>query len=194
MGKNDGLYLYGVAVPLSVADANAIAAHVQDNGSIESKLSTVATGLLRDLAKGGIMIAPEWAERISTAIGTTDAPAIVAVVEKSVDRRGDATVVQWVVDPTQIAFYQQLADSNGVTLAHELKALMDYAYEQGWFGVAAPDAFKILLDAQQYRDLQQMFSKDIVTGQDVMARLNVAFDRAFAPEEGSDLVLDSLKG
>ena len=193
MGKND--VNFGVAVSLSPTEANTIAAHVQGAGSVESKLSTVATGLLRDLAKGGVMIGPEWAERIESAINTTESPAIVEAVEKSAGRCGDALRVEWIPDPTQVNWYQHLADNAGVSLSHQLKNILDHAYEQGWFGMNAPSPFKILLDSQQYRELQQMFSKDNVTGQDVMGRLNVAFERdaPFATEDGSDLVLDSLK-
>ena len=184
---------YGLTVSLSDVEANAITAAQPAGQTASDKMSIVAGGLLRDLARGGAMIPPEYATRIEAAIEATDPAAITAAVEKSASKQGEATTVQWVVDPTHIQFYQSLADNNGVTLESELKTLLDFAYEQGWFGMSAPEVNKILLDAGQYKELQQMFSKDIVTGEDVMERLRKEFRGVFAPEEDDDLVMDSLE-
>jgi hypothetical protein len=184
---------YGLTVSLSDAEANAITAAQPAGQSASDKLSITAGSLLRDLARGGAMIGAEWATRVQAAIETTDPAAIVSAVEKSVSRNGEATTVQWIVDPTHVQFYQQLADNNGVTLERELKTLLDHAYEQGWFGMSAPEVNKILLDAGQYKELQQMFGKDIPTGEDVMERLRKEYRGTFAPEEDDDLVMDSLE-
>jgi predicted lactoylglutathione lyase len=93
------------------------------------------------------------------------------------------------VDPTQIAFYKQLAYNNNVSLDHECTALMNYAYSQGWFGMSAPEAFKILLTPAQYRELQQAFARDIVTGEDVMTLVSPP-----PAEAVDDFALDTLKG
>ena len=184
---------YGLTVSLSDVEANAITAAQPAGQTASDKMSIVAGGLLRDLARGGAMIPPEYATRIEAAIEATDPAAITAAVEKSASKQGEATTVQWVVDPTHIQFYQSLADNNGVTLERELKTLLDFAYEQGWFGMSAPEVHKILLDAEQYKELQQMFGKDIPTGEDVMERLRKEFRGVFAPEEDDDLVMDSLE-
>jgi hypothetical protein len=184
---------YGLTVSLSDAEANAITTAQPAGQSASDKLSITAGSLLRDLARGGAMLGPEWATRVQAAIETTDPSAIVSAVEKSVSRQGEATTVQWIVDPTHVQFYQHLADNNGVTLEHELKSLLDYAYSQGWFQMGAPDVFKILLDAGQYKELQQMFSKDIVTGEDVMERLRKEYRGAFAPDAEDELVFDALE-
>ena len=183
---------YGLTVSLSDVEANAITAAQPAGQTASDKMSIVAGGLLRDLAKGGVMIPPEYATRIEAAIEATDPAAITAAVEKSASKQGEATTVQWVVDPTHIQFYQSLADNNGVTLERELKTLLDFAYEQGWFGMSAPEVNKILLGAGQYKELQQMFSKDIVTGEDVMERLR---GQAMTPPDLEDeLVFDALEG
>ena len=192
MGKS-GNTSYGLTVSLSDSDANAITAAQPAGQTASDKMSIVAGGLLRDLAKGGVMIPPEYATRIEAAIAVTDPAAITDAVEKSAKMSGDATRVEWIVDPTHIQFYQSLADNNGVTLERELKTLLDFAYEQGWFGMSAPDVNKILLDAGQYKELQQMFGKDIPTGEDVMERLRKEYCGTFAPEEDDDLVMDSLE-
>jgi hypothetical protein len=177
------------AASIVEADAVAIAGRVPGPQSVPEKLGQVAAGLLKDLAKGGVMIQPEWAARIESAIGTTEPASIAEHVEKAVGRQGEAYVVPWVVDPTQIAFYRQLAEANGISLAHELKTMMDHAYAQGWFGMSAPEPFKLLVAPEQYRALQQMFGKDIVTGADVMERLQGEITAA-----EDDLVLDALAG
>ena len=191
MAKNTSTS-YGLVVSLSDSEANAITMAQPAGQSAADKLSLTAGSLLRDLAKGGVMIGPEWATRIEAAIETTDPSAIVDHVERSVRRKGDATRIEWVVDPTQVQYYQMLADNAGVSLEHELKSMLDFAYEQGWFGSAAPDAFKILLTPEQYRYLQGLFEKDIVTGADVIDQLKADAGRVLAPEE-NDFILDALK-
>ncbi len=179
---------YSVVVNLSTTEMDTImdgklGAHPED------KLSRVANGLVRDLAAGGCMLPSEWAGRIEQAIGTTDPASIVEAVEKSVHKSGEATCVQWVVDPTQIAFYKGLADNvppNGITLEHQLKSLMDHAFSQGWFNSAAPDVFKILLTPEQFRELQQICGKDLPTGLDVIERLQGS---GAAWDHDDDLVL-----
>lgn len=185
---------YGLMVNLTDPEANAITTKVESGESAVEKLSGVAAGLLRDLAHGGTMIAPEWADRIQAAIGTNDPSAIVSHVEKAVNRQGEAVVVNWVVDPTHIAFYKSMADNAGISLDLQLKSLMDYAYAQGVFNMAAPDPFKLLLTHEQYRTLQEMFAKDVVTGQDVinLLRSSMRSKPTAAPPEEEDFVLDAL--
>ena len=140
------------------------------------------------------MIPPDLASRIQVAIDTLDPAAITEHVEKAVNRQGEAVVVNWVVDPTQIQFYQSLADNAGISLEQQLKSLLDYAFSQGWFNSAAPDPFKILLDAEQWRFLQKLFGKDLPTGEDVINRMLEESGTTFEPEGEEDLVLDSLRG
>lgn len=188
--SNNSVSIYGVLVSLAEAEASAIAERVAGPAQPGEKLNQVGTELMRGLAKGGVMIPPEWAVRISAAIGATDPASIVEAVEKSAGRCGEATRVEWIVDPTHIAFYQMQADNAGVSLNHQVKAHLDYAYEQGWLGGSAPDPFKLLLTAEQYRHLQQIFHKDNVTGADVIERLSAGA----TPEEEYDPIMESLKG
>lgn len=186
---------YGLTVSLTEADSNAITTQVSAGATAADKLSITAGQLLRDLARGGQMIPPEWASRIDAAIHTTDPGAVTEAVEKSAGRAGEATRVEWLVDPTQIAFYQMLADNAGVSLNHQLKTLLDFAYAQGWFGMSAPDPFKLLVSPEQWRYLQQVFEKDIVTGDDVVEKLRkVIGSPAIVSEDDDDLVMESLKG
>jgi hypothetical protein len=158
------------------------------------QLASVACDLLRDLARGGVMLPPEWASRIDAAIHTTDAATIVKHVERSVGKSGEAVRVEWIVDPTQIQFYQHLADNASISLEMQLKALMDYAYSQGWFNTGAPEVFKLMLAPEQYRWLQQAFGKDVVTGQDVIDQLAKNMKVTFPPDMDDDLVLEALQG
>jgi hypothetical protein len=180
--------VYEISVKLSETEAAAISAR-------GGTLSATATTLLRDYARGGAVIPAEWAARIQAAIDTVEASAIVDHVEKSVGRHGESVVVEWVVDPTQIQFYREQAENAGMTLQQQLKAHMDYGYAQGWLGSTAPDPFKLLLTAEQYRWLRQLCEKDVVTGSDVIARLHQAgATPSFVTEDDEDLVLNALEG
>ena len=191
MGKTD--VAFGLSVALNAADAKAIDARVPSNRPLTDKLGEIAGGLLTDLARGGTMIPPEWASRIESAIGSTDPAAIVDHVEKSVNRAGASTRIEWIPDPTQIAWYQPLADNAGITLEMQLKSIMDFAYEQGYFGQNAPDPFKVLLSPEQYRILQKMFGRDIVTGEDIMDVLQKDVHAEIGPaDEEDDLIMESL--
>lgn len=195
MSRGSDKQTYGVAVSIKGREADAIIQAVPGQSSLEAKLGSTASGLLADLANGGAMVPPEWAERIQAAIGTTDPAAIVAAVERSQKRRGDATAVEWIVDPTQINFFQQMADSSGITLAHQLKSIIDYAVMQGWLAGGAPDPYKLLVSQEQYRWLQSLFEKDIVTGDDVIEKLRRSGNiPAVVSEDDDDLVMNSLKG
>lgn len=187
---------YGITVRLSEADVNAISEGVRGQAAPAEKLGAVASGLLRDLARGGVMIEPDWASRIESAVGSTEQSVIVEAVEKSVNRRGEDTIVEWEVDPTQIAWYKQLADNvppMGISLNQQCKSIMDWAYSQGYFGQNAPDPYKILLEPEQWQYLQKLLAKDIPTGYDVIALLS-GERKPEVIEEEDDLVMDALKG
>jgi hypothetical protein len=178
-------------VTLTDAEANSITIAQPAGTSAMDKLSISAGSLLRDLAHGGTMIGPEWTTRIETALGTVEAAAVVKAVETSMNRDGDAVIVPWRIDPTQVAFYQGVADSNGVSLESHVKSVFDYGFEQGWVSQAAPEVFKILLTSEQFRQLQQMFEKDSPTGQDVIDRLE-KLGGGFEAED-HDLILDEMR-
>jgi hypothetical protein len=182
---------FGISVALSEAEASKIAQSVPGDAPVADKIGAVGGGLLRDLAKGGVMIPREWADRIDAAIDTLEPSRIVESVEKSVNKVGESTSVQWVVDPTQITYYQHLADNAGISLERQLKSVMDFAYEQGWFGMNTPDANKIFLSAEEYRRLQELFGKDVVTGADVISRLQGEFAPPAESEE--DPIMASLR-
>lgn len=187
MAKEKNDWLATLTIATTVKEAEAAAEHVKDDGSILEKLSVIAGRAIKAVARGGFIITEEWAERIKTAIGTADGSVIAEHVEKAVGRRGDCHVVEWVVDPTQVTFYRMQAENSGKSLDHHLKSMMDFAYEQGWLGSTAPEAFKLLLAPEEYAELQSLFKKDIVTGHDVVSMVR----KVMTTEEDS-LVLDSL--
>ena len=193
MGKSRN-FNYAIMVNVTEDEAVALQDRVPESASTVHAMATLATEYLRGLAAGGAFLPPEWAQRARAAIGSVDPAAVISAVERSVRRDGEATRVEWIVDPTQIQFYRGLADNAGVSLEHELKTLLDYAYEQGWFGWAAPDVFKLLLTAPQYRYLQQVFEKDIVTGDDVMQRLHQLVGTPAIVREEDDPIMESLTG
>ena len=183
---------FAVAVKLSEQEANAIAANTNYQGALHDKLGQVGSALMRDFSRGGIMIPPDYASRIRSAINT-DSPSIITEhVEESVNKQGEATIVKWVVDPTQIQFYQHLALNAGKTLEQQLKSIMDYAYSQGWFGMGATEVFQLQFTAEQHQWLQKLFGKDIVLGDDVLQKLYQAAGGVTATDE-NDLVMESLR-
>lgn len=188
MAKNSDVN-YGLVASLPPATMDAVAGRLPGNGTAAEKVSGFVTSLLRDLATGGIFIPPDWAARVRAVLDPASPERITETVEKVAQRRGDCTVVEWVVDPTQVNFYREQADNNGLTLEQQVKAHLDYAFANGWLGTGAPEPFKILLTGEQYRRLQERFLKDIVTGADVMAE----FDKTAPIEEEEDPVLASLR-
>ena len=185
---------FGLTVSLDEAQSNVIAENAPGQAGVAEKLSAVAAGLLADLAKGGVMIPPDWAIRIRNAIGTVEPAAIIENVEKAVGRCGESVRIEWVPDPTWLGFLQAQADNTGITLSHQLQAHLDHALCQGWLGGSAPDPFKLLLDRDQYRELQQFFEKDVVTGTDVVdcVRRNEGTAFVQAADDDTELIMDSL--
>jgi hypothetical protein len=182
-----------LVVGLTDNEVQAIAATLPGPQAAGEKVAEVGARLVKQYAQGAALLPAEWAARIEAALGTLDPRAVAEAVEKAMHRQGEAVVVEWVVDPTQIAFYQMLAENAGLSLERQLKSMLDYAYSQGWFGMGAPDADKILLTPEQYRALQRLFGKDIVTGEDVMERLQEADGAGFIQaEEEEDPILGSL--
>lgn len=189
MGKINS---YGLLVPLTEEGAAKIAQQIPGNATLLGKLEATAEVLMNDLAKGGVMIPPEWADRVEAALGTTDVPAIVEAIEKGVGKRGDATVVEWVVDPTQIQYYEGLAANHDLSLQRQLKATMDWGFTHGWVGAGVPEVNMLLVSPDQYRYLQQMFEKDIVTGTDLVEALRHQAGSPRIVSEEDDPVIEAL--
>ena len=186
---------FGSTLSLEESQALTIAKCVSGDAPVADKLSAVASGLLGDLAKGGVMIPGEWARRIESAIGTTDAQEIVDRVEQASGRSGESPRIEWIPDPTWLGFLQGQADNAGITLSHQLKAHLDFALYNGWLGTSAPEPFKLLLSQEDYRELQQLLKKDNVTGFDVMEKLREVEGATFvqAAAEEDDLVFGGEK-
>lgn len=191
----------GIQVSLTDAEANAIAAAQPPGMSTHEQLGRCATIVLSELAKGAILIPADYAARVRQAIDTDSPIAVVEHVESAVNRQGEAVIVPWVVDPTQVQYYRELAENNGMTLERQLKAVMDYAFSEGWLGSGVPITHYIMLDSEQYRKLQDLFKKDVVNGEDVVNAAvgnlqAIEFGAPPAPVDNSeptgDPVIDSL--
>ena len=159
---------YGLTVQLDGSDADAIADNIAGEAPLPIKLEGVASKLLSDYAKGGIMITPAYADRIQTAVGHLDVVDITERCERTVGMKGEAQVVDWTPDPMWVGYLQNLADNQGITLRRQVETVMNHAFEQGWFGSAAPDPWKILLTKEQYEYLEKTLGKKDVTGEDII--------------------------
>ena len=187
---------YGVTVAIEERLAGVIASNVAGQATTAEKLGAVASGLLADLASGGVMLAPEWAKRVEASVGSLDPQAIVAKVEAAAGRLGEAMVVTWVLDPVWQGWLLQQCEVWGITIEQCLKSHQDHMLIQGHLGSSAPDPFKLLLSQEQYRWLQQRLKKDLITGNDVIECLQDEDSAAFAGqvEQETDLLIESLKG
>lgn len=184
---------FGLTVQLNSEHADLIADNIAGEAPLPIKLEGVASGLLSDLAKGGIMIPPAYAERIRTATGQLDAVDITERCERTVGMKGDGPVVDWTPDPMWVGYLQSLADNQGITLRRQVETVMNHAFEQGWFGSAAPDPFKLLLTKEQYELLEKALGKPDVTGQDIIDFVegntgNAAFVQSAAAEDAMEAV------
>jgi hypothetical protein len=159
---------YGLTVQLDGASADLIADNIAGDAPLPIKLEGVASGLLSDLAKGGIMIPPAYADRIRTATGQLDAVDITERCEGTVGMKGESHGVNWWPDPMWEGYLQNLADNQGITLHRQVETVMNHAFEQGWFGSAAPDPWKLLLTKEQYEWLEKTVGKQNVNGQDLI--------------------------
>jgi len=159
---------YGIIVQLEDGHAETIAENITSLAPLPDKLGIAASGLLTDLAKGGIMIPSDYAQRIRAATGQLDAVDITERAERTVGMKGDAVVVDWTPDPMWVGYLQNLADNQGLTLRQQVKTVMNHAFEQGWLGQGAPDPFKILLTKEQYEWLEKALNKPDVTGADII--------------------------
>jgi len=184
MAKNN---VYGLAVSLSEADVDGLNGMLAGPASLEQRMGYAAGELLRDFAKGGTIIPAAYMERIRAAIEPATAETITEHVERAAGRRGEASVFEWVVDPTQVTYYRDLAANHNVSFDHELKAIFDWAFEQGWIGRGAPEVRKLLFATEQCGVLQRHFGKEIVTGADFMREIGAKITSA-----EDDLVFDAL--
>jgi hypothetical protein len=182
---------YAVLVSIKDTEAKAIEAASPSSTSFEQALTKLTTDSIRELANGGILIPSQVAQRIESAISTKDPDAILDYVEMAVNRKGEAVRVEWIVDPTQISFYQEIAERNGQSLEQLLKDTLDYAFLQGWVGNTPTNVHCALFDEQQYRDLQKLFGKDMVLGSDIY-NLIAQMKAIRADELEEDAVLGSL--
>lgn len=185
---------YGVTVRLNPEHADLIAEHIESEAPLPEKLGATASGLLTDLAKGGIMIPPDYADRIRKSTGQLDAVDITERCEGSVGMRGDASLVTWAPDPMWVGYLQNLADNQGLTLNQQVKSVLDHAFEQGWLGTAAPDPWKLLFTKEQHRWLSDALGKgDCLTGLDVIefVEKNTGM-AAFVQSEEAEDVMDTV--
>ncbi len=144
---------FGVLVSLSETQAETIARHVEGQSTTAEKVGAVASGLLVDLADGGVMIPPEWAVRIQSAIGSLDPRAIIEKVEGAVGRQGDSMVVKWTPDPSWTNWILNQCEVQGITPEQMLNSFIDHMLIQGHLGTSAPDPFKVWMAGETRWDI-----------------------------------------
>jgi len=133
-----------------------------------SGVSDTVAGVVQELSRGGMLLPAEVVKRIQRAAGDPSPMEIAEKVERGCGKRGDALLVEFSPDPSWTAYLQEVASRNGISIQQHLRAIFDWAFSQGWFGMVAPEPHKILLTEAQYRRIGQMLGKEEFTGQDLM--------------------------
>lgn len=132
MAKTSGKVLF--QIELKPETAIEIAKSIQAEGMTDiSKLASVATGLMEQLAEGGIMLAEPDVQRLrDTGHEIEDAEDIVVMAETGVGFKKGQFTISAEVDPQELPPLEALAASNGTSLQEMGNQMMAFAIDQGW--------------------------------------------------------------
>lgn len=134
-------------------------------------LSGLATGLLADLADGGMMLPPGSMRRILKADPQAKTPAaVVGLVDASVNRRGDSLVAEWIVDPVYEASLAEQARMSSMTVQQLVQNVMDHVVQRGVFFRLKPEPGLLIFsaeDIEMFRDAIGKQKNEALTGTEV---------------------------
>ena len=158
---------------------------VSGDAPMPVKLARVAGGLLRDLAQGGMMLAPESTARIKQAISSLDGDQIVERVESSVNRQAESYRFHYVIDPTLEQPLREMCEVQSRPFDALLQEFVDTWLPQTFFQMneAPPPLY---LDRDQYEWLRRLMGKETLFGSDVYEWVR---QRAAARAEAKEVAL-----
>ena len=121
-------------VELKPQTATEIANAIKSEGMTDiSKLSSVAAGLLEQLAEGGIMLSVEDVQRLrDTGHEVEDAADIVEMAETGIGFKRGQFVFAAEIDPEVLPALREYAAQCGVTLEELGTQTINFAIDQGW--------------------------------------------------------------
>jgi hypothetical protein len=167
-----------LTIPVSITKDRLEALSIRNPGMQTGELlSGVATGLLADLADGGLMIEGHDLQRIADLVGeVTGADSIITPLEKFANKYGDNDLYTYVKDPVWRIPLQEVAEQTGRTdheLVQEGMNLLlsntDWLYDLSKY--LQDGIHMIYVDKSQWEYLKQITGRDHVTGEDVVEYL-----------------------
>src|SRR5512147_1180073 len=101
-----------IQVTLAKSDIDKL---VKRNENAAPKLGGLATWLLADLAKGGVMLDPDVSKAISAVLkrAVWNGQEIVPLIERGTGMEGDCVIATWKIDPTYVPMLKEIAESQG---------------------------------------------------------------------------------
>lgn len=138
MAKPSGKVL--VQIELKPETAVEIAKSVQVEGMTDiSKLSSVASGLMEQLAEGGIMLDVDDVRRLrDTGRDIEDAADIVVMAETAAGFRAGQFTISADIDPDTLPAMKEYAATCGLELNELGTQMMAMAIDQGWIWEVQP--------------------------------------------------------
>ena len=161
-----------VALELSLEETavRTLCSAVNGNLPTTTKIGRIATGLLKDLAEGGLMLPAESVIRIKKAIASVDSEDIVSKVESGANRQGDHLLFTTAVDPVWEPRLKEIADSRGIPVMALMQEIVGAVLFNGWLydNVVPPEPTPVSFSRPSYEFLRKtvaaggpLFGEDI---------------------------------
>lgn len=169
----------GIDVTISEAQRSRLCAMAADSRPSEA-LSGIATGLLQDLADGGMMLNGRTVDRIAAALSDSGfgEEALIKVVEKGVRRFGQASIVDYAIDPIYISPLEEWSKSNGRTVQELVQDCMSICFDNEYFYSLDFERRPLYLTVEQYRELAEMMGKELIFGADLFEFIRKSLNEA----------------
>lgn len=142
-----------------------LAAAVPEELSVVAKLSGIATGLLRDLADGAIMLDSQTSRHVLGLIGSIE--ELVPSLERANHMHQGRIVAEWLLDPIWLPALEEMATMQGVTVQDLVQNAMDYAMDQGWLYQIPVEPMKLRFAPEDLKVLAEIIGVENPTGTDI---------------------------
>lgn len=162
--------VYSVDIALTEQEAERITSAIKTDGGMATKLGSVATWLLKELARGGYMLEAKVVRQIKALIG--DMGKLLDAVEASVGMKGGSKIGYWEIQPALLPLVQELAGMQGRTVDALVQDAIDYAIAQGFIFYSPTNIPKtIFFSAKEYDELSRILGTKSPTSSDIISAL-----------------------
>jgi len=155
----------GIDVSISQNQIDRLTAAVPEEMSVVAKLSGIATGLLRELADGGVLLDCATSRQILDLIGTLD--QLVPTLEKVGKVRQGGIVAEWRLDPVWLPAIEEIGKVQGRSVQEVVQDAMDYVMEQGWLYQIPAELPKVRFDPEDLKAVAEIIGIENPTGTDI---------------------------